>query len=252
VFTVEDPWYRKPWFYASSAAAFAVLLVVAHRTRLRLALDLERQRTQIAMDLHDEIGSGLGSIGILAGIAGGRSHDPTTRTLLGDIGDTAGELSTSLGDIVWSLRPGSRTLQELLERIAERGQRLFPDESTSVFVCDFPEMTDPVVLELNVRRNVLLIVAEALHNAATHAGARRVDVLVTPDLQGWRIRVSDDGRGFHPLSASRSGGGLGLNSMRRRAAEIGADLDVRGAPGGGTTVSLRFHPLGRQQGRSPN
>jgi signal transduction histidine kinase len=241
-FAVDGPWYFRPWFVALAIAAVAALLAAVHRARLQLAVRLERQRTGIAMDLHDEIGSGLGSIGILAGVAAAGTRD---RGVLREIGETASELSAALSDIVWSLRAGERTVPDLVGHIADRGHRLFPD-GAATFEMHAPESLAAEPLSLAVQRSVLLILMEALHNAARHARARRVEVGVARDGERWRVRVSDDGRGFDPGAC---GAGVGLTSMRRRAEQIGASLAVHSRPGEGTLVSLSFDPRGRNAWR---
>jgi signal transduction histidine kinase len=107
-----------------------VVLFAAHRARVAVLVRLERQRALIAMDLHDEIGSGLGSIGILSGVAASENvKDEQRRELALDIVDTAAELGNALTDIVWSLRPDSATIEGLAYRLTRRASRLFPDGS---------------------------------------------------------------------------------------------------------------------------
>ena len=95
-------------------------------------------------------------------------------------------------------------------------------------------------MSLAVRRNALLIGAEALHNAARHAGARHVILGLRPEGRRFRLSVRDDGRGIGDALASGSSGGLGLENMQRRAHEIGATLSNGSPPGGGTEIVLLF------------
>ncbi|HUF88928.1 MAG TPA: ATP-binding protein, partial [Gemmatimonadota bacterium] len=243
-FGVAPPWYRTPWAVSLYVALLLLTLYAAHRLRTRHLLDLERQRTRIAMDLHDEIGSGLGSVGILSGILA--SHDVDAREarrMAGEIARTTGELGTALSQIVWALDPRASTMQELAGRLAELGRRLFADEGTEL-VITFPEEWPPGRPSQVVRRNVLLIGLEALHNAARHARARHVGLALEPvEGDDWLLSVVDDGVG---LRANRTGGaGVGLRSMRRRAEEIGAELAWSRPPAGGTAVRLRFSPRAR-------
>jgi signal transduction histidine kinase len=87
-----------------------------------------------------------------------------------------------------------------------------------------------------VRETVYFVLREALHNIATHAGADHVRVRLATDPERIRLEVEDDGKGFDP--ASQRGGGHGLVGMRERAALAGGTLDVRSAPGEGTTIIL--------------
>lgn len=241
---VRPPWYLQGWSLALFGLGIAAIAFGVHRTVLAHRLELERQRVRIAMDLHDEMGSGLGSIGILAGVASQDGTDAAVlRSLSRRIEETADELGTSLADIVWSLRSESGTLEALAHKLAERGGRLFAGDRPA-FHALFPQAWPEVKLSLPVRRNLQRIVTEAMHNAARHAGAGNVRMEVAREERGWRILVVDDGRGPAFLD-SGEGAGMGMTSMRSRARAIGARITWSRTPGGGTTVSVDFDPSGR-------
>jgi signal transduction histidine kinase len=236
-FRVLPPWYRTSLAIAVFALLAAVLLWGLYRARLAYLLSVERQRTRIAMDLHDEMGSGLASIGILASVLadGGEAHGDVR--LAREVAATADELGSALSDIVWSLDPHSATLEELAARLAEHGGRLFADEVQ--FDTAYPREWPSAPLPLPVLRNVLLIGLEALHNAARHARASHVVLALGPHSDGWLLSVQDDGAGLDAPAGS-PGSGRGLRAMRRRATEIGGDLTLDSEPGRGTAVRLHF------------
>ena len=251
-FIIAPPWYATWWVRAVALLALVGGLAMAYRIRVRHLLDLERQRARIAMDLHDELGSGLGSVGILASVLGKEGLDATDRAAVSEqISRTASELGTALSDIVWSLRPGPQDLRQLAVHLAERGNRLFADDETR-FITELPTTWPSRALSAPVRRNVLLVAIEALHNARRHARASQVVLTLMPRGSRWSLRVADDGRG---LPESIAGTGLGFLTMWRRAAEIGADLRIETATGQGTGVELTFSPRARSRpvrgGRPP-
>jgi signal transduction histidine kinase/ligand-binding sensor domain-containing protein len=237
--TIAQPWYLRAWAIAAAVAIAAAAIYTIHRVRLAVALRLERQRSRIAMDLHDEMGSALGSIGILAELAGDdHVEDGERRRIAGNIAETAEELSDSLGDIVWSLRERSATIDALVAHVRERANRMFSARTDLAFVV--PATLPPTQVSLAVRSNVSRIAFEALHNAAKHASASRVVVAFEHVGARWRMTIEDDGVG---LSAGhKDATGLGLASMRKRADEIGASLVVERVPAGGTRVALLFAP----------
>jgi signal transduction histidine kinase/ligand-binding sensor domain-containing protein len=240
MFRVAQPWWSEPWALAIFAALAFAILYAAHRVRVAFLLRLERQRMRIARDLHDEMGSGLGSIGILAGLAAGESVDDAgRRQLAGQIAETASDLGGALADIVQSLKHGSDTLESLMMALVERGRRLLPGDSPT-FVTHLPESWPLVRLAPEMRRELQLIVLEALHNAARHAAASRVELGIQHESDGWRLWVADDGRGLPETSGVRHG--HGLTNMQTRAAMIGATIVWRSTPGHGTTVEIRFDP----------
>lgn len=240
-FVVRPAWYATTWFLLV-AGGFAVLLVwLGYRARLAYLIGLERQRTRIAMDLHDEVGSGLASVGIMAGVLATDGVNTAVRSrTASEIAAAAEDLGNSLSDIVWSLDARTATMQELAARLAEHGERLCAAECTR-FTPRFPAAWPVDRPSVAVRRNVLLIGLEALHNAVRHGGARNVTLSLLPaGRRDWELIVSDDGAGLRPVPEPANGRGRGLPGMRRRAAEIGAQLTIVGARPTGTVVALRF------------
>jgi signal transduction histidine kinase/ligand-binding sensor domain-containing protein len=244
VFEVRGPFWHEPWAIALFLVGLLAVGFVVYRIRTAMQLRLERQRVHIAMDLHDEMGSGLGSIGILASLATNADlPDGKRRTVTAEIIEAAEDLGESLGDIVWSLRRGSNTLDALVSHILERGARLLPDGSAELST-DLPSPVPAVPLSLVVCRSLQLVCFEALYNAARHARAHHVTLgLARAGRRHWRFWIDDDGVGLpSDVDASRPGGGLGLASMRSRADEIGAELRIGERPGGGTRVEVIFDP----------
>lgn len=250
-FEVEPPWYAAPWFLFVLGLTAVGLAAAVHRARVGYLLGLEQQRTRIAMDLHDQVGSGLATVGVLSGIMANEDLEPGERERTAqEIAEVAEELGHSLSDIVWTLDPRTSSMEELVTRLAEHGERLFPDEET-LFEVRLPNRFPGMDSSVAVRRNVLLIGLEALHNAARHADASHIVLSLRPRRRGaWELSVRDDGTGIHRPheSSPPPGGGRGLEAMRRRAEDIGAHLEIHSGRNRGTTVRLRFHPW---SGKSP-
>jgi signal transduction histidine kinase/ligand-binding sensor domain-containing protein len=236
-FRVRPPWYRTAWAVAALAAAASLLLWAAYRARVGYLIGLERERTRIAMDLHDEMGSGLGSIGILSGLLASRGlDDGRNRDLASRIARTAQDLGGSLSGIIWSLDARPSTLAELASRLAEAGGNLLAAQGIE-FCAEFPDAWPPDALSPRARRNLMLLGLEALHNAARHSKARSVTLAVRHAGAQWEMRIADDGTGF---DAALPHGGHGLGTIRRRAEEIGASIAWDTHPGQGTAVVVRF------------
>ncbi len=240
-FRVQQPWYRRPWAPLAALVLLTAGLFFWHRARTGMLIRLERQRTAIAMDLHDELGAGLGSIGILAGVASAPNmNEPERRELAQRIATTAGDLGGKLTDIVGALRAGRATLGLLAAELAERAAQLVPGPVPELVV-QFPERWPHQEIAPTLRHDLRLLALEALHNAVRHAGARRVTLHLGPAGRHWLLRVADDGAGFSE-PAPRRGGGLGLPGMRRRAERNGARLVVLHPPQGGTVIEVSFDP----------
>lgn len=239
-FEVLPAWYATWWARGLASLLVAAVLLVVYRLRVAALLKLERQRMRIAMDLHDEVGSGLGSIGVLAGLLerpglpAAQRQELTTR-----IAGVARELSQSLGDIVWSLRAGSGSLESLWLKLLDRARPLFASGRPE-FQATAPDPIPPAALPLATRRNVSLMATEALYNAARHASAEHVTMSLAAEGAVWVLEIMDDGHGLPVELPSPTRRGLGLEAMRIRAQEIGASIRWETPEGGGTRVVIRF------------
>src|SRR5262249_1638533 len=150
------------------------------------------------------VGSGLGAISVLAGIAA-RSDLPDDRRgdVLARIGSVSQDLGRSLGDIVWSLRTSSGFLDALWDQLVERARPIFSGGEQNLSL-EAPEPVPHEALSLVVRRNLHLVVYEALHNAKRHSGAASVRLRLVRDGASWRMEIEDDGRGLPAAAAAGS------------------------------------------------
>ena len=238
-FEIRSPLWQRRTFWAAVLAlgAIGVLLVQWQRTRQQVRF--ERQRTDIAMNLHDELGAGLGSIGLLTDLVADEKMDPVEgREVATRVGEISRGLSRSLSDIVWTLRPSSVDLPGFAQFLRQRAADLLSAGDTTVEF-EFPDPVPPIQLQLEVRRQIHAIASEALHNAAKHAQATKVRVSLDRDRDDWILRVADDGVGFDEYGGSA---GLGLESMRKRAKAIGANLSIQTGMASGACLQLRFAP----------
>jgi signal transduction histidine kinase/ligand-binding sensor domain-containing protein len=245
-FEVIAPFWKRGWFLLSIAAAIVAVAAILVHARVARLLEVERLRTRIASDLHDEIGSGLSRISILSEVArrGLAAEDGETGQRLASIAAGSGELVDSMSDIVWAVNPGRDRFGDLVHRMRRvAGDLMSGGEVELSFTA--PAGEPDARLGDDVRRQVLLVYKEAMNNVVRHSGCSRVDVGVALDRDGLDLRIRDDGRGFDPGADSD---GHGLTNMRARAAAIGATLEIATAKGLGTTVELR---VANVRGRAP-
>jgi signal transduction histidine kinase/ligand-binding sensor domain-containing protein len=233
-FVVVPPLWRRPWFITLVAIAVAALAVLAHRARVAHLVALERVRTRVATDLHDDLGTTLSRISILSEAAK-RKSDPAP--ILDEIADSARGLVEALGDSIWSIDPRRDDVQSLVARARHFASGVFESQSIAIDV-ELPPNVASIPLRPEQRRETYLILKEALNNAAKHAHATHVAVVASAEDRMLRIAVKDDGRGFAPQNGERENGGRGVPSMIDRAKRVGGTLDIESTPGAGTRVSL--------------
>jgi signal transduction histidine kinase len=151
------------------------------------------------------------------------------------MGSVARELSAAMGDVVWSINPqhdSGEALQRLLSVFAHEICRA----KNIALNFEVSEQMAAIKLHPELRRSLLLIVKEALHNAVKYSGSPSVSVNI--DLNGRNIvaAIADCGKGFESNTSSH---GNGLNNMRRRAEKLGGACEIVSAPGQGTRVTAR-------------
>ena len=233
VFAISPPVWRQTWALLLAACVLATALYAGHRYRVKQLLHLERIRTRLASDLHDDIGSGLAEIAILTEVA---ETQPAAGggDLLRRAGDRARELREAMSDIVWSVDPQHGNVSDLIARVRQSVFSLMEANGGRV-TFEGPGDSVTAVMAPDRARHVLMITKEALTNVLKHAEASEVTVRLRVDNRILTLEVLDDGRGFDP---DKPHSGMGLRNLRRRAAESGGELRVESRPGKGAKLHL--------------
>jgi signal transduction histidine kinase len=197
---------------------------------------LERVRTRIAADLHDDIGASLTRISILSEVA----HSQLLRqengldTPLSSIASIARECVASMSDIVWAINPKKDSLRNLLSRM-----RRFADEVLTMRGIEFqfcaPDIEHDDRLGADLRRDMFLIFKEALNNAVRHADCQHIEIDFEIERSCFKLKVCDDGKGFDKTGIAE---GQGLTNMHRRAKALNGDIQILSAPRQGTEIAL--------------
>jgi len=244
---VLPPLWRRAWFVGLVLALLAAAVWFAVRVRVLRLLAVERARSRIASDLHDDVGSSVSRIGLLGELARRRLRDEpaAAEEILGQIGQEASELAEATSDIVWSIDPRRDDLGSLVVRLRRFAADLLEAKEIDL-TFDAPADAAALTLRPEVRRALFLTLKEAVNNVAKHSGAAEARVRI--ELAGSELlaEVVDDGRGIDPTRAEEAAaeGRHGLGGMISRAAGAGGSARIEPAAGGGTRVELRF-PAGR-------
>ena len=207
-----------------------------YRYRVARLLELERVRTRIATDLHDDIGSSLSQVSVLSEVIRRRIGDkPVVAEPLSMIANLSRDLIDSMNDIVWAINPKRDRLSDLTQRM-----RRFASDAFTVRDIEFsfsgPDPEHDTRLGADMRREIFLIFKESVNNVVRHSGCNEARINFSIQHGALELRVYDNGRGFDPEIASD---GNGLASMRQRALRIGGALEISSQGEQGTTVSLK-------------
>jgi signal transduction histidine kinase len=223
--------------YAAGAVSLALALALGAGTivaRRRREAEQHRFRTQLARDLHDEIGSNLAGIAVLSETAAIRSAhaDPAVAPEFREIQRIALESADAMREVLWLVGARQEGGVELAHHLRRAAGRLLP--GIDIVWQGLPEVF-PSGWSAEARRELFLFCKEALTNVARHARATRVQLAFTFRPQ-FELVVEDNGVGFDPAGPS---GGVGLASLRARAAALGGSLQIESAPARGTRLVLR-------------
>ncbi len=244
---LSETWWFRAMFGLLAAALVAGTVRYSSTRRLRRRLErlewqraVERDRSRIAQDIHDDLGSGLTQITLLSELAR-RDSRPDMEAQLSQISDTARELTQAVDEIVWAVNPRQDTLDGLVSYICQFAQEYL---KVAGILCrlDVPASLPPQPLTADVRHNLFLAVKEALNNIVKHAQAHEVWLRLAHEGARLMLVIEDDGRGFGEgaavAEAARGSSGHGLENLANRLSAIGGRCAISSEPGCGTRVEL--------------
>ena len=284
---ILPPIYARWWFIALCILAITLIVIAFYRYRLarlqdvnvaleeaRLAeeklrksreerlAELEKVRSRIATDLHDDIGASLTQIAILSEVAQAQSKGNGATEPLTKITNVSNELVGTMSDIVWSINPNKDHLSDLTQRMRRFAADVLSARSIG-FQFIVPEIHSEITLNTNIRREVFLIFKESINNILKHSEAKQVEIELQISDKDLTLKITDDGKGFRSEPSAVADGltlpiesvsfnlpvteggsdsldGNGILNMRKRALELNGECSIISEIGKGTEVLLKL------------
>lgn len=241
-FNIRPPWWQTWWFLSLMGLFFIGLLILGVRSYYRSKLEkqrmilekqqaIEKERTRIASDMHDDLGAGLSTIRFLSEKVKRNSFSEVTKNDADKIVVNSNELVQKMNEIIWAMNEKNDTLEDLL----------FYTRSYAVEYCEenglqcnisLPENIPALFVSGEIRRNVFLTVKESLHNVVKHANAKKVTIGVNVG-KGLSVTISDDGTG---LTEKEESDGNGLRNMKKRIESVNGTFAILNT--NGVTISM--------------
>ncbi len=245
-FTIIPPLWQRWWFVTLAALAVGFLAYTFYRYRLRRLLEIERVRTRIATDLHDDIGSNLSLIAMVSEVAQQQVNQDNSSITdqLSLMSRTSRQSVDAMSDIVWAVNPKRDHLHDLAERMLRFASDTFAARDIE-FEFQAPDEKQDMRLGTEIRREVYLIFKESVNNIAKHSECRKAEIILSPHHGVLRLQISDNGKGFEVTNSTNGYGGNGLRSIRQRAETLRGKLEIESQKGVGTTLRLKV-PLRRK------
>lgn len=252
--------FRSPLLYFEIGVIFSVLFFIlglTYKNRLELigkiqeqeALKLEaekqsfatelaiikaqqEERNRISADMHDDLGAGMTSIRLYSELAKTKIGDKTIPEI-DKISNSAGELIDKMNAIIWSMSSQNDTLGNMVAYIRSYVMG-YVEDSTVTATITLPASIPELQVAGTVRRNIFLVVKEALHNILKHSEASHVYITLHKQPDSFSLTIQDNGKGidFENLRAFSNG----LKNMKQRMKDV--DIDFKIENNNGTLITL--------------
>jgi signal transduction histidine kinase len=248
---VWQTWWFKTLCIVAVCGGLALAVTLALRRRHRFEVErlergheMEQERTRIARDMHDEIGSKLARISFLSEMVKSGSNGRNQGDGVADsLAKTARDLLQSLDRMLWAINPRNDSLETLSAYLNRYAAEYFQNTSIRCQLA-FPKDLPAIQLSAETRHNVFLAFEEALANALKHSAATKVSAELTCANGTVEISIADNGRGLGSETQNgatvkrATGERLGLSGMRHRLQSVGGECHLTSSPEGGTLVKF--------------
>jgi len=191
---------------------------------------LENERSRVASDMHDDLGSGLTKIKYLSDIP---LQSEKIKDNLPKIKSIATDLVENMSEIIWALKEENDTLENLLTYIKKYAAE-YLDENSIEVKFSIPSDIPNIIIKGDIRRNIFLTLKEILHNVVKHAQATHVEVEIKLD-SNISLLIHDNGIGF---DAEKIKSGNGLKNMKKRMEKLNGTFNCLN--NSGTQINLQI------------
>lgn len=241
VFHIATPFYYTWWFILSVIALISAITFAGYRYRLQQLMKLQAIRNKIARDLHDDIGSTLGSISFLSEAAKLQIEQQNSRgaeKLLLKIGENSREMVENMSDIVWSVNPKNDTVRFLIDRMNVFAGDLVASSGIQLhFHSD--KGVEHLKLSMEQRKNFFLIFKETVYNSVKYSDCTTLTIEMKKNTRSFMMMIRDNGKGFD-VNNYVSKNGNGIVNMKVRAEEVNAQFDIQSSSKGTVSTLTAF------------
>lgn len=248
--TILPAWWQTWWFIGLGYIAFGLIcwFGVKQYTAAKLRKQkvefekkkaIEQVRNRISKDIHDEIGSGLTKISLLAQrlkLGKAVREREIRNDLIEKITTTSGDVIHNLGEIIWAENPQYDNLSSLLSYFRNYINTFFEDTETA-YTIDFPAEPEQVSIHPDIKRNLFLVLKETLNNLLKHSGAKNATIHFTGNDKNYCLQIEDDGKGMADTKGREFGNGM--QNLYGRALQIKAIAEIQSEPGKGTIIKVK-------------
>lgn len=233
---IAPRYWETLWFKISIAGAAIAIIGLFWADRIAKQRQWDAMRQQITRDLHDDLGSNIGSIALLTEALQKptRSTDDA-REILKEINHISRQTLDAMRDAVWFVDPEKDLSTDLVARLRQTAESMLKGSQYEIAI---NEAAGARKMPLPLKRGIVLIFKETLHNVIRHAAATKTEIVIHQENRRFGFEVRDNGKGFDPSFPSR---GHGIKNLYQRAQKIGGSLKIESAPDKGTCVTFNVN-----------
>ena len=241
-FTIATPWNKSWWFITlvslgillfiwALIRAYFLRRIEKQRALIEKQTALAKERKRIASDMHDDLGAGLSRIRYLSAGMKNEMKDEGLQKDFDKIITSSDELVDNMNEIIWALNSTDEKLENVLYYIRSQCSEIL-DGAGIVFQVTLPEYIPDKTLNSEEKRNLHLVVKEAVHNIIKHAQASTVSITIEIE-NNLLMTITDNGKGFNVQESRLKGNGLG--NFEKRMSSLKGSFDIN-SDSKGTTV----------------
>lgn len=213
-------------FFGGVIMAISRWEFIKQKNEFKEKMALESQRNKITADLHDDIGSTLSSLQINSVVAGElieKQKIQDAQKVLRNIETQSRKLSENMSDIVWSLKPNNDSLMTLSTRIRNIASEIMGSTDIN-YKIEIDETIDDEIIDFSIKKNIILIVKEALNNIVKYSKSDEVSIDLRKTATSYILEIKDNGVGFNPIEVKVKGNGIG--NMKKRTLEMNGNFEL--------------------------
>jgi len=233
--TILEPFWMRWWFIAGLILFIGGVVTFYINQRIRFLVTLDSIKSNIAADLHDNVGAGLTEISILSELATNEIDKPSNASKhIGQISELSRQLVESMSDIVWVVNPNRDSLYDLIVRFKDTYGELLTDLGIKLKTTNLDKLIT-IKLSMDYRQNLYLILKESLNNCIKHSNCKNIDLVVDVAKNNLLIQLIDNGIGFNLESVTL---GNGLKNIQKRGKKIGGNVKITSTKEVGTIIEF--------------
>jgi two-component sensor histidine kinase len=233
---VNQIFFKTWWFILGCLLLIGAIIYAFVKYRLERLLEMERMRTRIAGDLHDEVGSMLSGLAMQAEIME-LDHHKSDSARLHRISEISRMTLSKMRDVVWSIDSRRDQVKDLLDRMRENAEEMLTARDI-LFQFELGELPLEKKLQVDVRQHLFLFYKEAINNIVKHANATEVTIHFGQFGDQFELSISDNGTAAVQVNRTT---GLGMQNLQMRAKKLGATFQLNKEDG--YKVGLRMKSI---------